>query len=50
MQEYAFDIVYCKGSENTNADFLSHNPILNIHTTALTTTTTQPLIKEIQEA
>ena len=30
-------------------DSLSCNPILNIPTTALTTTTTQHLIKEIQE-
>ena len=26
MQEHSFDIVYCKGTENTNADSLSRNP------------------------
>ena len=27
MQEYTFNIVYHKGTENTNADSLSHNPV-----------------------
>lgn len=46
MQEYAFDIVYRKGAENTNADSLSRNPISVPHSVAVTSS--QPVITDIQ--
>ena len=36
MQEHSFAIVYHKGSENTNADSLSHNPFSDSQVVAIT--------------
>ena len=38
MQEHTFDTVYRKGTENTNADFLSHNPVSDSWVFAITST------------
>ena len=48
MQEYTFDIVYRKGTENTNADSLSRNPVPNSHSVA--TTSSQFLTADIQRS
>ena len=48
MQEYAFDIVYRKGAENTNADSLSRNPVSVPASVAVTSS--QPVFTDIQAA
>ena len=48
MQEYMFDIVYRKGTENTNADSLSRNPVPTAHPVAITSS--QLIIADIQRA
>ena len=46
MQEFTFDIVYCKGRENINPDSLSRNPAPNSYSVA--TTSSQLLTTDIQ--
>ena len=48
MQEHSFDIVYCKGTENTNADSLSHNPVSDSQ--RVTITSSQSITADIQRA
>ena len=48
MEEYNFNIVYCKGSLNGNADALSRLPATNSKTVAITSTTLN--VTDIQQA
>lgn len=48
MEEYSFDIVYCKGSLNGNADALSCLPATTSTTVAMTSATTK--VTDIQQA
>ena len=48
IQEYTFDIVCRKGTENTNADSLSRNPVPVPRSVAITSS--QPVISNIQAA
>ena len=47
-QEYTFDIMYQKGTENINADSLSRNPVSVPHSVAVTSS--QPVTTDIQVA
>ena len=48
MQEQSFDIVYRKGTENTNADSLSRNPVSDSQVVAITSL--QSITDDIQRA
>ena len=48
MQEHSFNIVHCKGTENTNADSLSRNPVSDLQTVAITSS--QSITTDIQTA
>ena len=48
MQEHSFDIVYRKGTENTNADSLSRNPVSDSQVVGITTS--QSITDDIQRA
>ena len=48
MQEHSFDIVYHKGTENTNADSLSCNPVSDSPVVAITSS--QSITDDIQRA
>ena len=48
MQEHSFDIVYCKGTENTNVDSLSHNPVSDSQIVAIASS--QSITADIQRA
>ena len=48
MQEHSFDIAYLKGTENTIVDSLSHNPVSDSQTVAITSS--QTIIGNIQRA
>jgi len=48
LQEYTFDIVHHKGTQNTNADSLSRNPISTPHSVAVTSS--HPVTTNIQVA
>ena len=48
MQDHSFDIVYCKGTENTNPDSLSCNLVSDSQTTTITSS--QSITTDIQRA
>ena len=48
MQEHSFNIVYRRGTENTNADSLSRNPVSDLQTVAITSS--QSITIDIQRA
>lgn len=48
MEEYSFDIVYCKGSLNGNANALSHLPATTSTTVAMTSATQK--VTDIQQS
>ena len=48
MEDYSFDIVYCKGFLNGNADALSRLPATTSTTVAMTSATSK--VTDIQQA
>ena len=48
IQEHSFNIVYHRGSDNTNADSLSCNPVSDLQTVGITSS--QSITTDIQRA